>query len=245
MRHLAPILLLAFALLAPRPVVAQSDQTRVYMMYFTVDIPDIPKWIENYQRHEVPLLDSLREEGRLMAYDVWVHDTGGQYNLKYNFVLSNWNAIGDFMDAYYARLDRTAVAEWFSMMREHTDEIWMIGDSHIPEGGSDSPVMYESSFFIDWAKQGQWGADFQKSGKPALEDAMQNGPLVAWAALHHDTGGPWNVKYVYWLESWDQIDDLLAMLGEARREAGIDMESARAIHSHADDVWRSVPRTRN
>ncbi len=245
MRRLVPILVLASALLAPPPAVAQSDQPRVYMMYFTVDIPDIPKWIDNYQRKEVPLLDSLKEEGRLMAYDVWVHDTGGEYNLKYNFVLSNWNAIGDFMDAYYSRLDPDAVTEWLSTMREHTDEIWMLGDSHIPEGGSDSPVMYESSFHIDWSKQGEWGADFMKNGKPALERAMDGGPLVAWASLHHDTGGPWNVKYVYWVESWDQIDDLLMMLGEARQQSGMDVESLRAVRAHADNVWRSVPRSGN
>jgi len=245
MRRLVPLLALAAALLAPSQTAAQSDQPRVYMMYFTVDLPDIPKWIESYQRHEVPLLDSLKEEGRLLAYDVWVHDTGGQYNLKYNLVLPNWGAIGDFMDAYFARLEPASVGEWLSMIQQHTDEIWVLGDSHIPEGRSDSPIMYESSFHIDYGKQGQWGADFEKYGKPALERAMEDGPLLAWASLHHDTGGPWNVKYVYWLEDWDQVDDLLRMLGEARREMGMDAESARTIRAHADDIWRAVPRSGN
>lgn len=243
MRRLALLVAVVPLLFAPAPSAAQSDNPRVYMMYFKVDIPDIPKWIENYQQHERPVLDSLVANGTLLAYDFWGHDTGGEYNLRYNFVVANWDGIDDFMNAYYGAVGPDIVQEWLSMVRDHMDEIWVVSDSDIPDGGSSGPVIYESSFQIDYGRQAQWEADFKEYGRPALERAMEEGLIRAWAELHHDTGGPWNVKYVYWLNSWDAADDAMARMGEIRAEQGQDMKSAQLIRRHADNVWRSVPRS--
>lgn len=240
MRRLALLLATVSLLLAPNPTVAQSDSPRVYMMFFQVDFPDIPAWIEIHRQHEVPILDSLVEEGTLLAYDLWVHDTGGEYNVRYNFVAPNWDALGDFQEALYQRMDPGVWEKWFSMIRKHTDEIWAISASDIPEGGSMSPVVYESSFFVDFARQAEWNADFETYGRPALERAKDEGLIGAWAELHHDTGGPWNVKYVYWLDSWDAADDAFARMGEIQKELGRDPESGRMIRGHVDDVWRTV-----
>jgi hypothetical protein len=242
MRRLVLSLLLLPALLlgAPNPATAQSDSPQVYMLYLTVDFADLPTWIENYQENEVPLLDSLVEEGTLMAYDLWVHDTGGGYNVRYNYVTPNWAAIGDFWDGYFARSGADEVEEWMSMVRDHQDEIWIIKDSNIPQGRSPSPVIYESSFHVAYSEQEAWGEDFAAHGKPALERAMEEGLIDAWAELVHNTGGVDNVRYIYWMESWDAIDDAVARIGEVRVELGQTMESARMIRGHSDNVWRAV-----
>ncbi len=159
MRRLALLLVAAALLLAPSPAAAQTDGPRVYAMYFQIDFPDIPAWIADYRQHEVPVLDSLVAEGTLQAYDLWVHDTGGEYNVRYNFVAPNWAALGDFQQALYQRMDPEVWETWFSMIQEHTDEIWAISDTDIPEGASASPVIYEASYLIDYAKQGQWEQD--------------------------------------------------------------------------------------
>ena len=242
MRRLALLVATALLIAAPDPATAQSDATRVYMMYFKVDFDDVPAWVDNYRRHEVPLLDSLVEEGTLLAYDLWVHDTGGEYNLRYNYVMPNWAAIGDFWDAYYARMGGDDMQTWLAMVQDHADEIWQISDSNIPAGRDPSPIIYESIFHVDYGGQGEWQADFAAHGRPALERAMEEGLIDAWAELHHDTGGSGNVRYVYWMDSWDAIDDALSGIGETRQELGQTVETGALIRAHSDDIWRTVPR---
>lgn len=225
-------------LLASGPAAAQSDAPRVYTMFFQIDSPDTPAWLELHEQYEVPLLDSLVAEGALLSYDLWMHNTGGRYNLRYNFLTPSWNAIGDFQDAYYERLASGVWPQFLSMVREHTDEIWRVGDSYGPEGGKPaSPFVYESSYHVDYGRQAEWAADFDRYGKPALERAVEEGLIEGWAEMHHDTGGPWNVKLVYWLESWDAMDEALIRLAEIRTELGEGMESGRTIRRHADEIW--------
>lgn len=245
MRRLVLLLLPLLMLFAPNPATAQTDVPRVYMMYFQVDLEDLPKWIENYEQHERPLLDSLEAEGALMNHDFWLHNTGGEYNVRYNFVVRSWGAIEDFLNAYYPRVDPGIAEEWSSMIVQHTDEIWRIGDTNIPDGGSDSPIIYESSSLVDYGEMEQYVAGFETYGKPALDRAVEEGLLQGWAELRHDTGGPWNVRMIYWLDSWDAADDALMRVGEIRQELGEDWEGGPMIRSHADNVWQSVPRSGN
>lgn len=245
MRRFVLLLLPLLMLVAPGSVAAQSDAPRVYMMYFQVDNADLPTWIENHQQHEAPLLDSLVAEGLLETYDFWLHNTGGVYNVRYNLVVSNWNAIGEFMDAYFSRIDPGAMQEWGSLIQEHTDEIWVIGDSNIPGDASDAPMIYESSFHVAYGELEQWNADFEAYGKPAMDRAVEEGVIRGWANLQHDTGGPWNVRTIYWLDSWDDADDALMRIGQLRQELGQGMGNAGMIRSHADEVWMALPGSGN
>ena len=218
-RSILALLLFALAaLVAPNPTAAQSsDQPRVYEMYFKIDFPDVPTWVEFYQTHEVPVLEALVDEGILRDFDLWIHDTGGEFNVRYNIVAPNWDAIGDFVDAYYSRLDMEAMQEVVALAREHVDQIWAIGPNSFPEGWrEESSLVYESAYELDPAGAEEWNAEFLEYGQPALERAVEEGHIQAWAALGHDTGGPYNAKFVYWLEEWDQTDDALAFLAEAR-----------------------------
>lgn len=252
MRRLIPtlptLLLLWFA---PNPAAAQSeepptapsDQPRVYEMYFQVDATDLPAWVEFHRTQEEPVLRSLVEDGILGGYQLWIHDTGGEHNVRYNLLAPNWDALGDFVDAYYARMDPEALGGAMSMVREHVDEIWSVGARSFPPGWMDeTALVYEAAFQLDFAAGPQWNADFARYTRPALERAVEEGVIKAWVALGHDTGGPYHAKYLYYLEDWDQADDALAFVNEVRVELGMTAESMEGLRGHRDDVWRLLPR---
>lgn len=253
MRRLTSTLLFLplLAWLAPNPAVAQSeesptppsDQLRVYEMYFKVDVTDLPAWVEFHQTHEAPVLKTLVEERILGGYQVWLHDTGGEYNVRYNLLTPNWDAIGDFVDAYYSRMDPAALEGAMSMVREHVDQIWVVGGRGFPPGwAEETSLVYEAAFQLDFAAGSQWNDDFVQYTRPALERAVEEGVIKAWVALGHDTGGPHNAKYLYYLEDWDQVDDALAFLNEVRVELGMTAESMAGLRGHTDEVWRLLPR---
>lgn len=240
MRRFALIFTLAALVFAPTPVVAQSDAPRVYSAFFKVDFPDIAAWIENYQQTEVPIYDALVEEGILTDYGLWVHDTGGEYNLRMNLVTENWDALGDFWDAYFERLPAGVMEEGGAMIRKHTDEIWVVATPPVAGGGGGA-FIYESAWHIAYDQLEAYDANFEEYAAPVLEQAVEDGLITGWAKLAHDTGGPWNVELLYWMDSWDNADDLIARL-TANRE-GMDPELMRSARAHEDHVWRSVPRT--
>lgn len=227
---------------ASLPIAAQSDQPHVYEMYFEIDFPDVPTWIEFYQTHEVPVLERLVEEGVLNDFGVWVHEAGGEYNVRYNIVAPNWASLGDFQDAYFSRMDPEALGGALSMVREHTDEIWVIGASSFPEGWA-AGLIYEAAYGFGFDGADRWNTNFQEFGQPALERAVDEGLIEAWASLNHSTGGDYTSKFIYWIEDWDQTDDALAFLAQTRQDMGAVMENARPITRHSDNLWRPVPRS--
>lgn len=239
MRRLALFLALVGTLCAPSLAIAQTDSPRVYIAYFKVDFTDLPAWIENYQEVETPILDGMVEEGILNGFGLTVHDTGGEYNLRMVLLTPDWGSIQDFWTAYYARMPEDAQASGGSMIRKHTDEIWVMTEQ---EGGNaEQSLVYESAWSIAFDQLEQWNADFDRYSRPALQRAMDEGLISGWAKLDHDTGGPWNVKLIYWPTDWDTIDELIAMLVAGGEQ--MDPEAMRAALGHEDHIWRMVPRS--
>jgi hypothetical protein len=105
--------------------------------------------------------------------------------------------------------------------------------------------VYESLFQVELAGLEQWNAEFEKYQRPALERAMAEGLISAWAKLDHAIGGPWNSKQIYWLTSWDARDEFSALVGRTAQELGATMEGAATVHGHTDVIWRPVPRSGN
>lgn len=245
MRRLVPTLLFLalLALAGPDSAAAQSsERARLYEMYFKIDFTDVPAWVESYQTHEVPVLETLVEEGVLTGFNMYIHDTGGEYNVRYNLLAPNWDALGDYVDAYFARVDEEALEGFTSMVQEHVDQIWVVGGSSFPDGWEDASLVYESAFQLDFAAGQRWGDDFSEYTAPALKRAVDEGMLKAWIGLVHDTGGPHGIKFLYWFDDWDQTDDGLNFINEVRQELGMTMESTRGIRSHVDNIWRPVPK---
>jgi hypothetical protein len=241
MRRFALFLAVVAMLSAPRLAVAQTDSPRVYIAYFKVDFTDLPAWIENYQEVETPILDGMVEEGILNGFGLTVHDTGGEYNLRMVLLTPDWGSIQDFWTAYYARMPEDALGRGESMIRQHTDEIWVMTESNEVEGAGPSTLVYESAWHIAFDQLEEWNANFDRYSRPALQRAMDEGLISGWAKLDHDTGGPWNVKLIYWPTDWDDIDELIAMLVAGGEQ--MDPEAMRSALGHEDHVWRMVPRS--
>lgn len=238
MRRLALLIPLLALGLPSQPLVAQSDAPRLYMSYFKVDFPDMPAWIESYQQHDVPLLEEMQEEGLITGFGLWAHDTGGEYNFVSVVATANWDSLGDFYDGYFARMPADALAGTMAMIRKHTDQIWVIAN---PPQGSNGPVVYEAAWNIEFDQLEAWEENFERVHRPVLEQAVEDGLITSWARLAHDTGGPWNMKYHYWMDDWDQADDLIERMIAAQEAA--NPEIMRAARGHEDHVWRVVPRT--
>jgi hypothetical protein len=246
MRRSALLLTLSAALLAPSSTAAQSsDVPMVYTQYIKTDFSDMPAWIEYHQQHEVPVLEALVDEGILLSFGLWAHDTGGEHNLRYNYVVPNLNGVTRAGAAYITRVDSAAFRSAMSMIREMTDELWIIGDGTIPDGSSPAPFVYESIFQVEPAGIEQWNADFQKFGRPGLERAMDEGLISAWAKLDHAIGGPWNIKQIYWLTSWDARDEFSALMGRTAQELGATTGGTATVRGHTDVIWSPVPRLGN
>ncbi|MEJ2541065.1 MAG: hypothetical protein P8188_14020 [Gemmatimonadota bacterium] len=239
MRRLAILIPLLAIGLGPSPATSQSDAPRLYMSYFKVDFTDMPAWIESYQENDVPLLEAMVDEGLILGFGMWAHDTGGEYNLVSVVATADWNALGDFYDGYFSRIPPEAMTTTMPMIRKHTDEIWVI--AHPRTGNDTGTVVYESAWSVDFDQLEAWEADFERYTQPVLEQAVEDGLITDWARLTHDTGGPWNVKYHYWLNDWDDADELIQRIVEGQSQR--DPDAMRAARAHEDHIWRVVPRT--
>jgi hypothetical protein len=109
---------------------------------------------------------------------------------------------------------------------EHRDEIWDVGEAHVPEG-LDIAYMYASTFRVSFADMGEWNRLWSEVVAPILEQAMNEGLLGGWVRLEHNTGGPHNSKVLYMFDSWDDIDDLFGKLLGTMAEARRDVEAGR------------------
>lgn len=245
MRH-AALALLAALLLPAADVSAQPNAPRVYSLNVKIDPADLSMWVEHYQRYDVPALEALVEEGDLLAFDLWIHHTGGEHSLRYNYIVPDFGAVAETGGRYMQRLAPGGAASFGSLMstiREMTDGIWYIGDSNLPDDRPESPYVYESAFQVEPAGLEQWKADFERYSRPGLERAMDEGLITAWARLDHSIGGPWNSKTLFWLDSWDAIDDVLELLGRTASELGAPSSGSAAVRGHTDMIWRQTPRS--
>jgi hypothetical protein len=80
--------------------------------------------------------------------------------------------------------------------------------------------------------------------KPVLADAVQEGILVGWVKLDHNTGGPHNAKILYFVDDWDRLDDLFRNAGDSR-EGNADAWNrlSELTQAHDDNIWAPVSNT--
>jgi len=237
--HQAALILSAIvALLVPRMAFAQANLPRAYMLDMKVDPEDVPGWIENYRDHATAILEAMVEDGALLAFDLWVRHTGGEHNLRYNYVLPDFEAVAEAGGRYMERMDPASMAAFGQLaptLRESSDGIWYIGDSNLPDDRPLAPYVYESAYQIEAASRERWNADFERSARPALERAMEVGLISAWARLDHSIGGPWNTKTLLWMTSWAAIEDVLELLDQPATAAG------SIVLDRSDTIWTPVP----
>lgn len=104
--------------------------------------------------------------------------------------------------------------------------------------------MYAASYLVNFQDMSEWNELWTSLMKPVLETARQEGILLGWVKLGHNTGGPHNVKLLYFVEDWDQLDDLFRTFGNSRDGNAAGWERfAELTRAHDDDIWAPVSNT--
>ena len=63
---------------------ATPGATRISIASHSVRFSDIPAFAALYRGAAVPIMETLVEDGMITGYGVWMHNTGGKYNLRWH-----------------------------------------------------------------------------------------------------------------------------------------------------------------
>jgi len=246
------ILCVTILFLAVPPLAAQDDQTAsfVYEAYYSVAGSEMEDWNRQYREYSVPVLTALVEEGLIEGFGQQRHHTGGDdYNIRFVVRTYDWASLNTFWGEYLSRLrDTTPEAEWAASGRsvaKHRDEIWDIEEIQFGEAqGADVSHMYAASYLVNFQDMREWNEVWGRAMKPVLAAAVQEGILAGWVKLDHNTGGPHNAKFLYFVDDWDRLDALFRKAGDAR-EGNADAWNrfSGLTRAHDDNIWVPVSNT--
>lgn len=222
----------------------------MYEAYYSVDAAGMSDWNRRYSEYSVPVLAGLVEEGLIEGFGQSRHHTGGDdYNIRFVVRTFDWASLNIFWGEYLSRLqEATPAAEWAAGSRSvarHRDEIWDIEAVQFGDAtDADVSHMYAASYLVNFQDMSEWNELWTSLMKPVLETARQEGILLGWVKLGHNTGGPHNVKLLYFVEDWDQLDDLFRTFGNSRDGNAAGWERfAELTRAHDDDIWAPVSNT--
>jgi len=217
----------------------------LYEAYYKVGYADLPEWNRMYFEYSVPIFEALRDRGVIEGWGHWVHQTGGDYNIRMAIRTYDWNSLDVFWDEYLRRMEATIPAADLEgsmrMIRAHRDEIWDFGDISVPPGTQTS-YMYAATYQYNFADTEEWNRIWGQAMTPLLRDAQAEGLLGGWVTLVHNTGGSHNFKVLFVFDEWDKIDDFTGtVLGRMAEEHPQDFQRFMAlIQAHDDAIYEPV-----
>ncbi len=240
---------LTLAVLAPFAAAAQEaeeqETLQVYVAYYKIGYADMEEWIRLYHEVSVPILQELQDEGTIQGWNVWQHQTGGEYNWRFAVRAPQWAQLGQFWEQYLARLAERAPEDFdrsAGMIRAHYDEIWDITAVHIPDPEPATQYVYDARYQLAFTDMDEWNGTWDEVLAPVLDQAMADGVLGGWVLEGHNTGGRYNWKVLYFFEEWDDMDDLFARLTAAiTADPAVWQRVAGMIDAHDDVIWSMVP----
>lgn len=230
-------------LFATSGIAQDAPATHVYEAYYHVKRSDMPEWNRMYHEISVPILNDLVDEGVISGWDQWLHGTGGEYNVRLAIRVPSWASIDTFWSEFLERPDsiRNATGR---MIQDHKDEIWNIVDAgNAPAAGVRTNFLYVSTQQINFADMEEWQNIWTDIVGPILAEARDDGLLLGYVILGHNTGGPQNSKVLYFFDEWDNIDDTFEFLAErmdADHPAASDTLN-RMRGAHDDFIYEPTP----
>jgi len=235
--------LVLLGLFLVNPLQGQEPPKHAYLAFFRVSYADLDDWNRDYWEYSVPILEDLQEQGLIQGFNQWQHSVGSEYNIRFSVRTYDWASIDTFWSEYLSRLSEANPDSDGSMVQAHRDEVWDIGEVHMPEGGVNASHIYSASFRHNFADQDEWNRVWSETIAPILDEAMAEGLLGGWVKLNHNTGGPHNSKVLYFFEEWDDIEDLFGkLLGRMAQDADQFERIMALFQAHDDVIW--VPTTR-
>lgn len=242
-RTAIPIAIFAFFLSISASAQEPAGASHVYEAYYRVAYSDLDEWNELYFSNSVPILNALQAEGIIEGYNEWVHHSGGTYNIRFVARTYDWSAIETFWAEYISRLEASmSPAQWAranAMILEHRDEIWDIGEVNVPEE-FEATHIYTALFNVNFGNMDEWNAIWASYVNPIFEQAMEDGLLGGWVRLDHNTGGPYDSKYLIMVDGWDKLDDVIfdRMIGTLVEEHPEQWARVNELFSqHTDIIW--------
>lgn len=251
-----PLLALAVAApIAAQPATEQGQGAAIVReSFYQIGFAELEAWNRAFGTYVQPALEALQEEGAIQGWTTWSHDTGGgPYNWRMAIRFYEGANVNAVVDDFVARIGEAAgpaSAEVQRMIRQHEDQIWTVLDASFREAGAaeegaeeeveegETPRFYVASFQMNPADLEDWNAFYERTWKPALQEATAAGTLNGWVVLEHAHGGPHNWKIMLFAPDWDSLDDAWNASFEAfARDEAAWMDALRMIEAHDDAIW--------
>ena len=219
----------------------ETPTTQIYIATYKISFGDIPGWTEDYNTDGVPILEALVEEGVIRGFNMRMHNTGGEYNIRQGIIGDDGTDFDSFWEQYLDRL-RAANPQSFArtnrMIQAHQDEVWTIDVLNIGDGDGPGAYFYEAKFQVNFQDLESFAGMWEQDVFPALDQAMADGLLRGYVTQGHHTGGPFNWKIGFLFDEWDDIDDVEAVVFGAMP---LDHPMWDLFSAHVDELWQAMP----
>ena len=218
---------------------ATPGATRISIASHSVRFSDIPGFAALYRGAAVPIMETLVEDGTITGYGVWMHNTGGKYNLRWHLLGmegTNFEQAWLRISSEIAAADPGALEAFNRSILAHKDETWNIGLRNVESPG-DAGYLYENLFQVNRADLSEWN---QLWGEvlPALDEAISDGLMRGYIVEEHNMGGEFNWKINVFFDDWDTIDDAQVVFFE---NIPLDHPIWTMVLAHKDELWQRLP----
>ena len=218
---------------------ATGESERISVALHNIRYSDIPAFAELYRGTAVPIMEGLVEDGLITGFGVWMHNTGGKYNLR-------WHLLGmegtNFEQAWTAIIsgiaaeDPGALEAFNRSSLGHRDETWNLGMRNV-ESPDQASYVYENLFKVNRADLAEWN-QLWGDVLAGLDEAISDGLMRGYIVHEHNMGGEFNWNVVVFFDDWDTIDDAQVVFFE---NIPLDHPIWTMALAHKDEIWQRLP----
>jgi len=221
------------------------ESSLVYLADYDIGYNHMNEWVDMHYDYTIPVLKSLEQQEIINGFSIWKHHTGGIYNWRMIIYVTEWQDLdvfwGHFIDDM---IKNEALSKSGEMTNRHTDSIWNQGDGNWNKE-QNATLAYESLFEVPFSDLDLWLVTVERTTKPVLDQAIEDGILSGYNVITHHTGSTFNCGIIYYFTNWDHIDEVLDASFQAMVTDNEEWSSMSSIFKkHTDIIWEIVPNER-
>lgn len=252
MKRTSFVLALPFILAAPASVVAQEEDegpsSYIYATYHYCNTGSQEDADEVYKALDVPIMDKMMADGKILAYGLLSHNTGGRWRRAEYYSASSLDAL---LDAGAAINEAAEKADADGAMRDkfsaacssHDDYIW--ASSNVGTGAENrGPAGFSVYFVCNENRESRADEIVANNFGPIYDKHVADGKIASWGWSEHWVGGKY--RRLLTMTGSDHksllnarnalIEELFS--GEGMEEIG--NEFTDICGSHSDYMWDIV-----
>ncbi len=217
----------------------------VYLADYDIGYNHMNDWLDMHYDYTIPVLESLEQQEIINGFTIWQHHTGGTYNWRMIIYVTEWKDLDVFWDHFVNNMIKNeALSKSGEMTNRHTDSIWNQGDGNW-NNKQKASLAYESLFEVPFSDLDLWLVTVERTTKPVLDKAIDDGILSGYNVITHHTGSTFNSGIIYYFSNWDDIDEVLDASFQAMVTDNEEWSSMSSIiKKHTDIIWEIVPNKR-